>query len=524
MAKHDGCNTNNAGDDNEFYPFYVVKNRPSLSRRRSSVQSYSKRHKIKLVRRLVRKSGKSSIHQKSSKERSFRFLLDLSNTLIESGWLCTILVVAFVFILTWLMFAGFWAIISIENVDAWNGTSSSCLEGIESFSGYLLFSIETQTTVGYGGRYINESCPEAIIGLIIQLIIGAGVGGSLICIIFLKMVGPLKYRHSTVCFSRYAVICQRDGELCLIFRVRDYDMRYECHTNIVAYLAEEKAGELSLKTLKLERTGILIWPVEVVHRIDESSPFWDLSAKDLLLRRFEIIAVLEGECSATSYLSRTTTSYLSREIKWGFIFSPCTRWDKEDSQYVVDHKRFNKTEEMTIPLCSAQRLDQVYDDIVYHTRSASYPASEIFSAANSSKQYSNPSSVASPRYYRKSDMPEELREGSSSSAEDAEEKQIARDSTKVQVHVDTITDDSDEEEYATFMDMSIEELSKWKRKKKKRKLEDVEVRKKSPGGGEGRTSRGLSGTAKDFLASLQRYVSEGASRSRTSRQFEETDF
>lgn len=63
-------------------------------------------------------------------------------------------------------------------------------------------------------------------------------------------------------------------------------MRYECHTNIVAYLVEEKLGELSLKTLKLEKPGILIWPVEVVHRIDEKSPFWDLSAKDLILKRF----------------------------------------------------------------------------------------------------------------------------------------------------------------------------------------------------------------------------------------------
>lgn len=94
-----------------------------------SLQSWHQRHRVKLVRRLVRKSGKSSIHQKSSKERSFRFLLDLSNTLIESPWVWTLLVVSFVFILTWVMFAGFWAIISIENVEAWNGTSDTCLEG-----------------------------------------------------------------------------------------------------------------------------------------------------------------------------------------------------------------------------------------------------------------------------------------------------------------------------------------------------------------------------------------------------------
>uniref|UniRef100_A0AAR5P511 Uncharacterized protein n=1 Tax=Dendroctonus ponderosae TaxID=77166 RepID=A0AAR5P511_DENPD len=461
----------------DSYPFYVVK-RTRLSRRRSSVQSYSHRHKFKLVRRLVRKSGKSSIHQKSSTERSFRFLLDLSNTLIESSWIWILLVLSAAFVLTWLMFAGFWAIISIENVDASNGTSESCLEGIESFSGYLLFSIETQTTVGYGGRYINEYCPEAIIGLVVQLVVGAAVGGSLICIVFLKMVSPTKNRHS--------MICQRDGELCLIFRVRDYDMRYECHTNIVAYLAEERAGELSLRALKLEKPGILIWPVEVIHKIDKSSPLWDLSAKDLILKRFEVIVVLEGECLVTSYMSRTTTSYLSREIKWGHMFSPCVRWDPVQRRYIVDHKRFNRSVEVGIPLCSAQRLDEVYEDLVYQRRP--------YSESGSSSKYTSPAthspSINSPIYFRKSHDINEL-----------EELETVAD-----VHRNPASDDEDSsvEEEGTFMDLSLEDLQR-------RELKSSSEPR----------PRTLSGTAKDFLASIQRYVKEGGGKTKS---YEETAF
>ncbi|XP_048518217.1 inward rectifier potassium channel 2-like [Dendroctonus ponderosae] len=281
-------------------------------------------------------------------------------------------------------------------------------------------------------------------------------------------------------------ICQRDGELCLIFRVRDYDMRYECHTNIVAYLAEERAGELSLRALKLEKPGILIWPVEVIHKIDESSPLWDLSAKDLILKRFEVIVVLEGECLVTSYMSRTTTSYLSREIKWGHMFSPCVRWDPVQRRYIVDHKRFNRSVEVGIPLCSAQRLDEVYEDLVYQRRP--------YSESGSSSKYTSPAthspSINSPIYFRKSHDINEL-----------EELETVAD-----VHRNPASDDEDSsaEEEGTFMDLSLEDLQR-------RELKSSSEPR----------PRTLSGTAKDFLASIQRYVKEGGGKTKS---YEETAF
>lgn len=37
--------------------------------------------------------------------------------------------------------------------------------------------------------------------------------------------------------------------------------------------------------LRLENYGTLIWPLEIVHRITESSPLWNVSAQDLLTSR-----------------------------------------------------------------------------------------------------------------------------------------------------------------------------------------------------------------------------------------------
>ena len=40
----------------------------------------------------------------------------------------------------------------------------------------------------------------------------------------------------------------------------------------------------------------LVWPVTVVHKIDSSSPLWDISAEQLFVERFEIVVILEGMC------------------------------------------------------------------------------------------------------------------------------------------------------------------------------------------------------------------------------------
>lgn len=42
---------------------------------------------------------------------------------------------------------------------------------MQSLTGAFLFSLESQTTIGYGFRCITEECPAAIILLIIQLVI-----------------------------------------------------------------------------------------------------------------------------------------------------------------------------------------------------------------------------------------------------------------------------------------------------------------------------------------------------------------
>ena len=42
-----------------------------------------------------------------------------------------------------------------------------------------------------------------------------------------------------------------------------------------------------------------IWPTTLIHKINSDSPFYDMSAKDFLKRRYEIVLMLEGVVEQT---------------------------------------------------------------------------------------------------------------------------------------------------------------------------------------------------------------------------------
>lgn len=96
--------------------------------------------------------------------------------------------------------------VSLNNGDLDTGnTTNPCLNGIQTFAGYLLFSIETQTTIGYGTRYISHHCTEAILIFCIQIVTGVGICGILIGIVYGKITSPRKVSAKS-CFSKYAVV------------------------------------------------------------------------------------------------------------------------------------------------------------------------------------------------------------------------------------------------------------------------------------------------------------------------------
>ncbi|CAH1719716.1 unnamed protein product [Chironomus riparius] len=337
-------------------------------------------------KRVIFKHGDVNVVQGNVAKRRRRYLQDIFTTLVDIQWRWTILVFAMNFILSWLFLGVVWYLIayahgdieffnkSEEEQEAYQkslniSSYTPCVTQIHSFLSAFLFSLETQHTIGYGHRYVTEQCPEAIFMLCLQSIMGVFIQAFMVGVVFAKLSRPKK-RAQTLLFSRNAVICHRDGVPCLMFRVGDMRKSHIIEAHVRAQIIRRKVtkeGELLpffQQELLVGADGsddrlMFIWPTLIVHRIDEESPLYNLSAQDMLKERFEIVTMLEGVVESTGMTTQARSSYLPSEILWGHRFESVVSFKRETGEYEVDYTLFNNTYEVDTPLCSAKELTEM---------------------------------------------------------------------------------------------------------------------------------------------------------------------
>lgn len=274
------------------------------------------------------------------------------------------------------------------------------VSSLDSFTAAFLFSIETQHTIGYGGRATNTECPEAIFVMCLQSITGVVIQCFVVGFVFAKLSRPQK-RSQTLLFSNNAVISLRDGKLCLMFRIGD--VRNRSHiigASVTAVVINRKCTsegetipfyqyEIPVKFDGSINSLFLIWPATVVHVIDEESPFYNLNADTLMREKFEIVVILEGTVESTGQSIQARSSYLPSEILWGRRFDQLVTYKKDTGEHRVDYSRFNGTYEVETPSCSARELNEIQGKLTNYT-----PRSNIhFKLPHSSIQ--SPSPVSS---------------------------------------------------------------------------------------------------------------------------------
>lgn len=336
--------------------------------------------------RFVKKNGQCNVVFTNMEEKGQRYLADIFTTCVDIRWRYLLLIFCSTFIISWLFFGLIFYGVSLRHGDFQGNVSLHMMSGInmgqipvgkplkmpcilhvQGFVGALLFSIETQTTIGYGWRCVTEECPVAVITVVIQSIVGCIIDSFMIGTIMAKMARPKK-RNQTLMFSKNAVISLRDGKLCLMWRVGNLRRSHivEAHVRaqlIRSYVTAE--GEfIPLEQMDLnvgydEGTDrlFLVSPLVIVHEIDNDSPLYTLSKADLETDNFEIVVILEGMVEATAMTTQFRSSYLAREIFWGHRFEPVIYKDRK--RYKVDYARFNNTYEVpSTPHLSAKELEE----------------------------------------------------------------------------------------------------------------------------------------------------------------------
>lgn len=137
--------------------------------------------------------------------------------------------------------------------------SEPCIIGVPNFVGIMIYSIETQTTLGFGERYASEECPETIFLFVMQMLCAAAIEGTMVSIIYAKTARPAKQLtklkfsdkavvspstsvpNSTSPYQRFLFqICYRDGKPCLLFRVCDPREQQSIDSKIRVYMIVDK--------------------------------------------------------------------------------------------------------------------------------------------------------------------------------------------------------------------------------------------------------------------------------------------
>lgn len=325
----------------------------------------------KMRKRIVLKNGSINLCKEHIKKRSRRYLQDTFTTMVDLRWRYNLLVFTLGFVMSWLFFAMIWYFVALTHGDLGSDNEVNhqrCVIGVNSFTTAFLFSFESQHTIGFGNRYPHEDCIEGIVAMCLQSIFGVMVECFVVGFVFAKLSRPNK-RSQTLVFSRNAVVNHRDGRLCLIVRVGDVRNRsYIIGASISALYITKKTsleGEdipyyHRRMKVRFDDCGtdlFLVWPITIIHEIDETSPFYRMNADRIANHKFEIVVMLRGTVESTGQAIEARTSYLPSEIRWGKRFENLVDYRLDRGVYRVDYSKFDSTLDVQIPNISAFECD-----------------------------------------------------------------------------------------------------------------------------------------------------------------------
>lgn len=310
--------------------------------------------------RYVRKEGSCNVVFRHVPEEWLLFVTDIFTTLVEIRWRVMFLIFALSYILSWLFFGIIYWVIALAHGDVEGHEDDPCMYEVRSFTAAFLFSLETQTTIGYGFRGMSENCMMAIVIVTIQDVISCFIDTFVIGIVVAKMASARK-RAQTVGFSTCATVNLRDGRLCLSWRVGDFRRNHLVEGTARAQIVRSTVhatGKVDVTYEDLviqQRDIVLVTPTTICHRIDPGSPLYKMSLGDLRKSDFELVVSFTYTDDSTGMLHQTRSSYLPADILWGHLFQEMIQVSRR--HYRVDYVLFHHTARVLVPEVSAEDYD-----------------------------------------------------------------------------------------------------------------------------------------------------------------------
>jgi inward rectifier potassium channel len=290
--------------------------------------------------RLVKKDGSFNIRRKG---QSFYTWLNLYHRLIVLSWTKFIFLVLAFYITINIIFAIFYLLFGIENL---NGITGEMVNG--DFWKAFFFSAQTLTTVGYG--HISPSGFSTNMLAALESLVGL--------MIFALVTGVLYGRFSRptakIRFSKNAVIAPYLDVNAFMFRIVNERSHQLINVNATLVYSKivEKNGISSRQyfALKLERSNVNFFPTNwtLVHAITEESPLFGETQEIMDKADAEFMISISALDDTFSEQVNTRASYIFEEIVWGAKFTNMLNKIEGEDGYLLDLDKLDDFEKMPL--------------------------------------------------------------------------------------------------------------------------------------------------------------------------------
>src|SRR5215203_2559121 len=286
--------------------------------------------------RFLNRDGSFNVVRKGLRSTSF---LNLYHFLLTMHWSRFLMLVLLLYFLSNVVFGVLYAVLGDGSlVD----TSEMPMQNI--FLRGFFFSVQTFATIGYGTIHPVGLLPNLLVTVesYYSLLANALITG----LVFARFSRP----EAKIIFSEKAIVAPYRGITGLMFRLVNNrnNQLIELKAQVLYARFVEENGNFVRRfdLLKLERERVSFFPLSwtIVHPINEDSPLYNCTEKDLLDNDAEIIVLISALDETFAQQVHTRTSYKSVELKFGYKFSNMYNQTGTGEPITIDVRRLSEIE------------------------------------------------------------------------------------------------------------------------------------------------------------------------------------
>lgn len=288
--------------------------------------------------RFLNRDGSFNVARRGLRSVSF---LNLYHFLLNMSWTKFLLLVLLLYFLSNVVFGVIYGLLGVSSL-----VDTSELPIQNMFLRGFFFSVQTFATIGYGTIHPVGIIPNLLVTLesYYSLLANALITG----LVFARFSRP----EAKIIFSEKAIVAPYRDITGLMFRLVNSrkNQLIELKAQVLYARFVEENGNLARRfdLLNLERERVSFLPLAwtVVHPIDESSPLYNCTEKDLEKADAEILALISGRDETFAQTVHTRTSYKPDEIKFGYRFANMYDQTETSEPITIDVRKLSEIEKV----------------------------------------------------------------------------------------------------------------------------------------------------------------------------------